>query len=56
MELLKFSCILGKYNTLQQNLEGYDSPEKILIKHKKKIEWYNCRDKKKKKKLVETFF
>ena len=26
LKLIKFSCILGKYNTVQQKLEGYDSP------------------------------
>ena len=28
LKLIKFSCILGKYNTLQQKLEEYSSPLK----------------------------
>ena len=30
LKLIKFSCVLGKYNTLQQKLEEY------IIKKKKK--------------------
>ena len=26
LKLIKFSCILGKYNTLQQKWEEYDLP------------------------------
>ena len=26
LKIIKFSCILGKYNTLQQKLEEYSSP------------------------------
>ena len=45
MKLINFSCILGKYNTLQQKWEEMVHLKKILIKHPKK-KWYICRDKK----------
>ena len=36
LKLIKFSCLLGKYNKLQQKLEEYSSSKKI-IKHPKNI-------------------
>ena len=33
LKLIKFSCVLGKYNTLQQKLEEY-----IIKKKKKKMQ------------------
>ena len=49
LKLIKFSCILGKYNTLQQKWEEYGSLLKNInqtSKKKKRKKWYNCRDKK----------
>ena len=36
LKLIKFSCILGKYNTLQYKLEEYSSPLKNINQTHKK--------------------
>ena len=53
LKLINFSCVLGKYNTLQQKLEAYIIKKKnatevrillkkkILIKHTKKKKNYD---------------
>ena len=61
LKLIKFSCVLGKYNTLQQKLEEYIIKKKKKMQQKlefslkkninqtykkKKKLWYICRDKK----------